>query len=298
MREIVEGFIRYVQKEKRFSPHTVLAYSKDLQQFQLHITENLQITSIQEVDHHDIRSWIVSILEDEKLQPVTVNRKISCLRSFYKYLVRNEMVKVNPMAKITSLKTRKKLPLFLELSQMENLLDRMEFGNDFSGMRDKLLVELLYCTGMRRAELIGLQLKNINFSNQEIKVLGKRNKERIIPLSAQVLKNISAYSDVRNMSLPKDTATQYLLVDDNGDQMTEGFVYRKVNRYLRLVTTIGKKSPHILRHTFATHMLNNGADLNAIKELLGHANLSATQVYTHNTIDKLTQIYKQAHPRA
>lgn len=298
MREIVEGFIDYIQKEKRFSSHTVLAYSKDLDQFLHHITENLQISSIEEVDHHDIRSWIVSILEDEKLQAISVNRKISCLRSFFKYLVRNTIVEKNPMAKISSLKTKKKLPLFLEQKQMENLLDQMEFGAGFEGVRDKLIIELLYCTGMRRAELIGLNNSNVNRAKQEIKVLGKRNKERIIPLSQASLDLISKYEQLRNDEFGTQFQEKFLLVNDSGKQMSDGFVYRKVNRYLRLVTTIEKKSPHILRHTFATHMLNNGADLNAIKELLGHSSLSATQVYTHNSIEKLTQIYKQAHPRA
>ncbi|MFT4595263.1 MAG: integrase/recombinase XerC [Bacteroidia bacterium] len=298
MREIVEGFLDYIQKEKRFSTHTVIAYSKDLDQFLHHVTENLEVTSIQKVDHHDIRSWIVSILEDEKLQATSVNRKISCLRSFYKYLIRNEVVSKNPMAKITSLKAKKKLPLFLEQVQMENLLDQMEFGEGFKGVRDKLIIELLYCTGMRRAELIGLKTSNVNRSNQEIKVLGKRNKERIIPLSQSSLLLIAKYETLARDSFGALKQNGFLLVDDNGEQMSDGFVYRKVNRYLRLVTTIEKKSPHILRHTFATHMLNNGADLNAIKELLGHSSLSATQVYTHNSIEKLTQIYKQAHPRA
>ncbi len=298
MREIVEGFLDYIQKEKRFSSHTVLAYSKDLDQFVHHISVNLEIASIQQVDHHDIRSWIVSILEDEKLQPVTVNRKISCLRSFYKFLVRGNVVEKNPMARITSLKTKKRLPLFLEQSQMDNLLDEINFGDNLAGLRDRLIIELLYCTGMRRAELIGLKVANFNTSNQEIKVLGKRNKERIIPLSAQSMRLITDYRTNLESELATPQTAKYLLVDDRGVQMSDGFVYRKVNKYLRLVTTIKKKSPHVLRHTFATHMLNNGADLNAIKELLGHANLSATQVYTHNSIEQLTQIYKQAHPRA
>lgn len=298
MRECVDGFLDYVEKEKRFSAHTVVAYAKDLDQFHHHITENLEIASIAEVDHHDIRSWIVSILEDDKLQPSTVNRKISCLRSFYKYLVRSEVVIKNPMAKIVSLKAKKKLPLFLEQSQMTNLLDGMAFGDDFVGIRDKLIIELLYCTGMRRAELIGLERTNVNESKQELKVLGKRNKERIIPLSPQTINLIDEYQQAASGFFEDTIDCKQLLTDDKGKMMTEGFVYRKVNKYLRLVTTIGKKSPHVLRHTFATHMLNNGADLNAIKELLGHANLSATQVYTHNTIEKLKQIYERAHPRA
>lgn len=298
MESIVEGFISYISKEKRFSRHTLTAYTKDLDQFIIHVHDNLEIKEIQDVDHHDIRSWIISILEDDKLQPISVNRKISCLRSFYKYLIRTEIVGKNPMLRITSLKTKKKLPLFLEQSQMQSLLDGLEFGDDFAGVRDKLIVELLYCTGMRRAELIGLKTTDVNRSKNELKVLGKRNKERIIPLSANMMAVIEAYELLLADTFPHMSRQEFLLVNDNCGQMTDGFVYRKVNRYLRLVTTIEKKSPHILRHTFATHMLNNGADLNAIKELLGHANLSATQVYTHNSIEKLTQIYKQAHPRA
>ena len=298
MEKVVEGFVAYISKEKRFSQHTVTAYTNDLQQFIDYLRDGLEIQAIREVDHHDIRSWIISILEDEKLQAVSVNRKISCLRSFYKYLVRNELMTKNPMERISSLKTKKKLPLFLEQGQMENLLDQMEFGGDFPGVRDKLLIELLYCTGMRRAELVGLKSSNVNFHKGELKVLGKRNKERIIPLSNTVLNLIEDYEHLRSTHFLGPIEDEFLLVNDHGKQMSDGFVYRKVNRYLRLVTTIEKKSPHILRHTFATHMLNNGADLNAIKELLGHANLSATQVYTHNSIEKLTQIYKQAHPRA
>lgn len=298
MQSFVGGFLSYISKEKRFSKHTVTAYEKDLEQFQYHITVNLEIPKLNEVDHHDIRSWIISILEDEKLQPVTVNRKISCLRSFYKYLVRTEGFYQNPMERIASLKTKKKLPLFLEQVQMENLLDQLEFGDGFIGARDKLIIELLYCTGMRRSELIGLEEADVNFYKNELKVLGKRNKERIIPLSASTISLIESFINLKNDEFKNGSKGKTLLVDDHGNSMSDGFVYRKVNRYLRLVTTIEKKSPHILRHTFATHMLNNGADLNAIKELLGHANLAATQVYTHNSIEKLTQIYKQAHPRA
>ncbi len=298
MEKIVEGFINYIEKEKRFSAHTVLAYSKDLQQFNHHTQNNLEIPSIELVDHHDIRSWIVSILEDEKLQPTTVNRKISCLRSYFKYLIREEIVTKDPMARIMSLKTKKKLPLFLETSQINNLLDKLDFGEGFGGIRDKLIVELLYNTGMRRSELTGLKSSDVNRGNQEIKVLGKRNKERIIPLSLQMMALIETYQKEKTNEFGVELGTEFLLVNDKAEHMSDGFVYRKVNKYLRLVTTIEKKSPHILRHTFATHMLNNGADLNAIKEILGHADLSATQVYTHNTIEKLTKVYKQAHPRA
>lgn len=298
MLTVVEGYIEYIKKEKRFSAHTVLAYSKDLDQFITYLEDKLEVKTLKEVDHHDIRSWIISIMEDDKMQPSTVNRKMSCLRSFYKYMVRHDMITKDPMAKISSLKTEKKLPLFLEQSQMENLLDKLEFGEGYEGTRDKLIIELLYCTGMRRAELTGLKSSDLNVSRQEVKVLGKRNKERLIPLSQQLIQSISDYRNTQKEHFGEQNLPDLLLLDNAGNRMSDGFVYRKVNKYLRLVTTIEKKSPHILRHTFATHMLNNGADLNAIKEILGHASLSATQVYTHNTIEKLTKIYKQAHPRA
>jgi len=190
------------------------------------------------------------------------------------------------------------LPMFIEQAQMERLLDDIDFGEGFAGLRDHLIIDLLYNTGMRRAELTGLNVSDVNFSKQELKALGKRNKERIIPLSHRMTNNIKEYLASRKTEFGSEDFDVALLVDDDGKRMTDSLVYRKVNKYLRLVTTIEKKSPHILRHTFATHMLNNGADLNAIKEILGHANLSATQVYTHNTIEKLKQIYEQAHPRA
>jgi len=298
MQLLVEAFLGHLGKEKRFSHHTVTAYAKDLQQFVSFIQDGLQIRSIAEVDHHDIRSWIVSILEDENLQPSTVNRKISCLRSFFKFLAREGNIVKDPMVRITSLKTSRKLPMFIEQAQMERLLDDIDFGEGFAGLRDHLIIDLLYNTGMRRAELTGLNVSDVNFSKQELKALGKRNKERIIPLSHRMTNNIKEYLASRKTEFGSEDFDVALLVDDDGKRMTDSLVYRKVNKYLRLVTTIEKKSPHILRHTFATHMLNNGADLNAIKEILGHANLSATQVYTHNTIEKLKQIYEQAHPRA
>jgi integrase/recombinase XerC len=294
MRLLVEAFLGHIGKEKRFSQHTVTAYAKDLSQFITFMQDGLHIGSINEVDHHDIRSWIISILEDEKLQASTVNRKISCLRSFFKFLLRNCHLVKDPMLRITSLRTSRKLPMFIEQAQMERLLDDVDFGEGFTGLRDRLIIDLLYNTGMRRAELIGLCVADVNLSKQELKVLGKRNKERIIPLSQHMTNKIKEYVEVRDTMSDSNA----LIIDDQGKRISDSLVYRKVNKYLRLVTTIEKKSPHILRHTFATHMLNNGADLNAIKEILGHANLSATQVYTHNTIEKLKQIYEQAHPRA
>jgi integrase/recombinase XerC len=295
MQRDIQGFIEYIAKERRLSLHTVVAYDKDLAQFSAHI-ELLGIQSLSEIDHHDIRSWIVSVLEGARLQPRSVNRKLSCLRSFYRYLLRNGVVSSNPMSRIASLKTKRSLPIFMEPQQMERLLNDMEFEDGFAGLRDRLLIELLYATGMRRAEAIGLQTSDVDLHELRLRVVGKRKKERIIPITDHLASLIHSYL---RLGAQTDIGThQYLLVRDDGSKMTDGFVYQKVNRYLRLVTTSGKKSPHLLRHTFATHMLNNGADINAIKEILGHASLSATQVYTHNTIEKLTGIHKQAHPRA
>lgn len=280
------------------SPHTVMAYRHDLNRFSTFVIEHLQLERLKDIDHHDIRSWVISTLEDEGLQPRTVNRRLSCLRSLYRHLMRTGSIERNPMLKITALKTRKALPLFIEQHQMDRLLDEMDFGEGYTGIRDRLIIELLYNTGMRRAELIGLRIQDVDLFYGQLKVLGKRNKERMIPFSSQLGKLIRTYISLRDsLNVSSDSADRLLLRDD-GTAMTDGFVYQKVNKYLRLVTTIGKKSPHVLRHTFATHMLNNGADINAVKEILGHANLSATQIYTHNTIEKLTRIHKQAHPRA
>lgn len=280
------------------SPHTVAAYSHDLRIFSTYMEAQLELTRLEDIDHHDIRSWIISTLEDDGLLPRSVNRRLSCLRSFYRHLMRTDKVNRNPMLKVTALKTRKALPLFMEQHQMDRLLDDMDFGEGFPGLRDRLIIELLYNTGMRRAELIGLNLADVDLYNGQLKVLGKRDKERMIPFGPNLGKLLKEYMALREQLDIASDASDHLLLRDDGKVMSEGFVYQKVNKYLRLVTTIGKKSPHVLRHTFATHMLNNGADINAVKELLGHANLSATQIYTHNTIEKLTRIHKQAHPRA
>jgi len=298
MQNHITDFLEYLHKERRMSLHTIVAYTYDLGRFHSYMTEHLAVERVEDIDHHDIRSWIISTLEDEGLQPRSVNRRLSCLRSFYRHLLRIGKVEANPMLKITALKTRKALPLFLEQNQMDRLLDDMDFGEGFSGLRDRLIIELLYNTGMRRAELIGLQTDDVDLYTGQLKVLGKRNKERMIPFGPNLNQLMKDYMVLRDTLRAATDASDHLLLRDDGSGMTEGFVYQKVNKYLRLVTTIGKKSPHVLRHTFATHMLNNGADINAVKEILGHANLSATQIYTHNTIEKLTRIHKQAHPRA
>ncbi len=286
------NFIEYLQYEKRFSNHTVLAYSNDLEQFSEFLEHTYQIKVLTEIDHTLIRSWIVSLM-DQKISPRSVNRKITTLKTFYKYLLRQQVVKENPMLKIQSPKTSKRLPVFVEKDNMDTLLDTTEFGSDFDGERNKLIIELLYATGIRLSELINLKQADLSITNGHIKVLGKRNKERIVPFNNSLKHTFEAY--LKHVEVK---SSDYLFITKEGKKLYEKFVYRVVNKYLSHVTSIQKKSPHVLRHTFATHMLNNGADLNSIKELLGHANLSATQIYTHNTVEKLKNVHKQAHPKA
>jgi integrase/recombinase XerC len=242
-----------------------------------------------------IRSWLVEELNNGN-SARTVNRKITSLKSFFKFLVKEEVIKVNPTLKISSSKTSKKLPQFVGVDDMNKLLDKLKFNEDFSGYRDKLIIEIFYSTGIRLSELINIKVTDCDSVKKQIKVLGKRNKERIIPLTKELIKSIENYMTLRNQVRAVDRS--YLLLTDSGKKLNSSLVYRKVNNLLKDVTTLDKRSPHILRHTFATHMLNNGADLNVIKELLGHASLSATEVYTHNSIDKLKQIFNNAHPRA
>ena len=289
---IKDGFIQYLQFEKRFSIHTLVAYTNDLAQFITFLEKTYEIKSIEEINHTVVRSWIVSLMEN-KISPRSVNRKITTLKSFYKYLLRQKIVAENPMLKIQSPKTSKHLPVFVEKEKMDMLLDIVDFGEDEEGQRNKLIIELFYATGMRLSELINLKETNIDFHQCQLKVLGKRNKERIIPFNKEIKATIESYIKTK-----RDLPNEFLFETKKGKRLTEETVYGVVRSYLSLVTTIDKKSPHVLRHTFATHMLNNGADLNAIKELLGHANLSATQVYTHNTVEKLKSIHKQAHPKA
>lgn len=289
-------FLKYLQFEKRFSINTVKSYQNDLAQFVVFINEQYSISSPESVNEKIIRSWIVDLMEKE-YSSLSVNRKISTLKTFYKFLLRQGYIKINPMDKVVSPKTKKKLPLFVEEKQITVLLDDLTFGDNFSGIRNRIIIETFYNTGIRLSELIGIKNTDVDLYNNTVKVLGKRQKERIIPIHSSFAKSLKNYIEVRNTEFDS-SKLDFFFVTDKGEKLYERFVYRVVNKYLNLVTTIEKKSPHVLRHTFATHMLNHGADLNAIKELLGHANLSATQVYTHNTFEKLKTIYKQAHPRA
>jgi integrase/recombinase XerC len=287
-----DSFVEYLQFEKRFSPHTLVAYQTDLSQFIDYLEHTYEIKTIEEINHSLIRSWIVDLM-NHKISPRSVNRKITTLKTFYKFLLRQKIVIENPMLKIQSPKTSKRLPVFVEKEKMDTLLDTIEFGEDAVGLRNKLIIELFYATGMRLSELINLKESDVDLYANQVKVLGKRNKERIIPFAAELKNLIKNYMDSK-----PESSLDLLFLSDKGKKMSEKFVYTSVKMYLSQVTTIDKKSPHVLRHTFATHMLNNGADLNAIKDLLGHANLSATQVYTHNTVEKLKNIHKQAHPKA
>jgi integrase/recombinase XerC len=249
-----------------------------------------------EVTSHDIRAWIVSML-DAEYSTVSVHRKISCLRVYYRFLRKEGIVKSDPLQKVVLPKRKKSLPVFIEEKAMGTLLDDYSFGDDFNGIRNRTIIEMLYFTGMRRSELIGLRNADIDLAEGTVKVTGKRNKQRIIPLVKPFIKRLEEYTGIRDTS--KDISkNDWFFITGKGNKLYDKFVYNIVKGYLAVVTTADRKSPHILRHTFATHMLNNGADLNSIKELLGHANLSATQVYTHNTFEKLKKIYKQAHPRA
>jgi len=291
-----KGFLKYIEYQKKYSSHTVHSYANDLNSFYSFCFDNEFITSKKEIvsDYKIIRKW-VAFLSTRQLSAKTINRKLSTLRSFYNFLLRENLIDSNPVLKITRLKTEKKLPEFISDEKMNFLLDSSVFTEDFEGVRNHLLIEMLYGTGIRRAELINLSVKDIDLNKKTVKVTGKRNKQRIIPFPDSLTSLIDSYILMRKSV---ETNTHSLFITKTGKQIYPNLVYRIVKKYISFVSTQKKKSPHTLRHTYATTLLNNGADINAVKELLGHANLSATQIYTHNTFEKLNRIYKQAHPRA
>lgn len=291
---MIESFLSYLRFEKRFSAHTLTAYATDLEQFAAFLTqEEISIASAQ---YQHIRSWIISLVEDG-LHPTTVNRKMASVRSFYKFLLRQKKILSNPAQRLQALKSPKRLPQFVQENDINQLFDQVEFQNNFFDLRDKLVLELLYGTGMRRAELVGLKDNMLNLEKQEIKVLGKRHKERLIPVSQEIVTLAKKYLSARNREFGDDRGSTLILTDKGKDGYPM-LIYRIVKKYLGGVVSIEKKSPHVLRHTYATHLLNNGADLNAVKDLLGHSSLAATQVYTHNSLDKLKKVFQQAHPKA
>jgi integrase/recombinase XerC len=291
-------FIQYIQFEKRYSPHTVSAYQSDLDQFMRFLnTPEETITHPSEITHHLIRNWMVSMMSDN-ITARSITRKIATLRKYFKFLLQEGIITHNPASKINTPKSPKNLPIVVEDVKLTQMLDDNKvFTHDFNGVRDKLVIETLFGTGIRLAELLGLKETDINAYEGTLKVLGKRNKQRIIPINNELKLLIAQYLDLKkSQNFNNNSLT--LLVTDKGADAYPKLIYLIVNKYLSHISTQNKKSPHVLRHTFATSLLNRGADLNAIKELLGHANLSATQIYTHNSVERLKSIYKQAHPKA
>jgi len=289
-----ESFVNYLKFEKRCSSHTVVAYKNDLDQFVQFSTEVVGEFNVKKTDSRLVRNWIVYLMEN-KLSARSVNRKITTVKSFFKYLMKEQIVEKNPATYLALPKIRKKLPNFVEENNLHHLLDDGFFEIDFKGIRDKLIITLLYGTGIRLAELLLLKDSDFNTKMCLIKVLGKRKKERIIPYPASINLLLEAYFNIRNTEVGLNT--ERLLVTEDGKPVYEKLIYRVVTNNLAKVTLLEKKSPHVLRHSYATHLLNKGADLNAVKELLGHANLAATQIYTHTSFERLHDIYKQAHPR-
>jgi len=288
----ISDFLRYIEANKGYSKHTVSAYRSDLEQFKTFCELGQNITS--DIESKDIRNWIVA-LSDQGLTASSINRKITAVRSYMRFLSRTNNQAVNQVDKISRLKTSKKLPIFIPEKDLSNLIDSYIFADDFIGRRDKLILEMLYATGMRRSELTLLKLNDINMVLCQAKVMGKRSKERIIPFPKTILETIDKYLEAR---LSICVSSDVFFVTERGLPIYTNLVYRTVTKFMEYITTEHKRSPHVLRHSYATHMLNSGADINAVKELLGHASLAATQVYTHNTYEKIVKVYNQAHPRA
>lgn len=293
---VIQPFINSLQFEKRYSLHTIEAYNNDLLQFFDYLYTQFGEMELSQISSSFIRSWLAS-LKDEDYTATSINRKLSALKSFFKYQLKVGVIATTPVVNITGPKPGRKLPTYVEKAEITTLLTDVEFPDDWMGHTDKLIIQLLYNTGMRRSELVNIREAHVDEGYKTLKVLGKGNKERILPLSTQLLTTIRQYKQNKRKEL-ENYDDVYLLVRADGKKLSTGDVYNSVKKYLKLVTTAEKKSPHVLRHTFATHLMNNGADLNSVKELLGHASLASTQVYTHNTIEKLKDIHKKAHPKA
>lgn len=290
----IHRFLDHLSLEKRYSVHTVRSYKTDLLIFQRYL-EEIHQTNPLKATNKMIRSWLVSEIENGN-SPRSINRKISTLKSFYKFALKDKLVRKNPTLVLTTAKVSKKLPSFLSQEEINTLLDNHPFEKNFEGVRNRLLVELFYSTGIRLSEMINIKINDFDKQGRQLKVLGKRNKERIIPLSREIISSIESYIEYRNGITIKNQL--FLMLTTKGEKLNPSLVYRIINHLLSQVSSLKSTSPHVLRHTFATHMLNNGADLNVIKEILGHASLSATEVYTHNSIEKLKNVYNNAHPRA
>ncbi|MFL0682386.1 MAG: tyrosine-type recombinase/integrase [Algoriphagus aquaeductus] len=294
---MIDSFINYLEHEKRSSSHTVLAYRKDLEQAQEFVNTSFSIEELSECSHPELRAWIIDLVE-QGLSPTSVNRKLATLRSFYKFLLRSKVIEKEPTYKLKSLKTPKKLPEFLQESTIESVLETGVYEQSFEGLRDRMVMEFLYLTGVRLSELTSIKWKDLDFHESQVKVLGKRQKERIIPITKGLQRNIILYKKEFEERFSKIEGNEYFIISNKGEKAYSMMIYRIVRHYLDLFAQTTKRSPHLLRHTFATHLLNKGADLNAVKDLLGHANLGATQVYTHNSMEKLKAVFEQAHPKA
>jgi len=293
---MADRFLNYLQFEKRYSDHTVTAYRRDLEDFREYLATQYETDDFTGADSSVVKSWMVFLLEGG-IAPRSINRKVVTLRTFYRWCMKEGLLKVSPVESVVAMKTPKRLPQYVDESSMEELLDRVMHGDDYEGIRDRVIIDLLYQTGMRLSELTGLKRGQVSSRMHQIRVLGKRNKERIIPLGRQMTLRLQAYATVRDAAFGADPAIS-LFLTSRGKPIYPKFVYRLVQRSLAEVTNLTKRSPHVIRHSFATAMLNGGADINAVKELLGHSSLASTQVYTHNTAEKLKKVYQQAHPRA
>ncbi|WP_370227297.1 tyrosine-type recombinase/integrase [Mesoflavibacter sp.] len=293
---LLQSFLEYLLLEKNYSELTIKAYGKDIQSFLDFLKEEYKNENLKEVNYAQIRSWIIQMV-NQNISNRSINRKISSLNSFFKFLIKTEYIKTNPLAKHKSLKTSKKVQVPFSEEEINSVLNKISHADSFEGVRNKLIIELFYATGIRRIELINIKVKNIDLENKTVKILGKRNKERVIPLLNMLVDSIKTYLEKRK-SLEKIEDEDYLLLTVKGVKLYETLVYRIINEYFSLASSKVKKSPHILRHSFATHLLNQGAELNAVKELLGHSSLAATQVYTHNSIAELKKVYAKAHPRS
>lgn len=291
----VQKYIDYLAKEKNFSPKTVQAYSADVEEFLLFLSLNMEVSYL-EVEYDHLRSWVVD-LSERGLSNSTINRKTSALKSFYAFMYRLKLVTQNPLKLHSSLRVEKKIQIPFSIEEVREVLGGMDQADQFEAVRDRVIVELLYALGLRRAELLSLEVGDLDFFSNVVRVTGKRNKVRLIPLMESVKKLLVRYLELRS-ALGVDPFLKVLIISKHGNKVGETFVYRLINNYFSHVSSKEKKSPHVLRHTFATHLLNNGADINAIKELLGHASLSSTQVYAHSSLDQLKLVYQNAHPRA
>ena len=295
MENFKNKFYDYLLLEKNYSQHTVTAYINDIGFFESFLSNEFEDDNLIRVNYNQIRSWIVS-LSDDGISNASINRKVSSLKSFYKFLLKTKQIDTSPLLKHKALKAPKKIQIPFSEKELDMVLNQIMYKEGFEGVRDKLIVDLFYTTGIRRTELINLKIQNVDLSNKTIKVIGKRNKERIIPILTIIEEQINKYLSERS-SIQEVKESEYFFLLSNGVKLNDSFVYRLINYYFSNVSEKVKKSPHILRHTFATHLLNNGADINSVKELLGHSSLASTQVYTHNSLAELQKVYNSAHPR-